>query len=1182
MMLCRRRGPLRSEFLPLILGVILSQTGVAAHVPLSRLAPLSPGHPAVAQGPDAEDLLRSTQPIVRDIARGQVHSLKLQLTPGQFFQATLLDQGLEATLVINDPRGRLVATRNCRPNDVAPVSLIARVGGFYRLDIRALAGSGRYEIKIDALRASTAVDRSRVAAEGMYAKAEQLQAEERVEASQQAIDNYKAAAAVWRGVGDWGQEAAALNRIGELYQVLSPGKSLTYYQQALAISRGAKDTKGEIQALNNLGYLHFFLGNTQQALDASDAALKLGRSAGDRRSEAQSLSVIGEANYGFGNMSKALEFQGQALLLWRELQDRRGQAQSLVASGYAYAQMSESQKAIDSFREALTLWHSVGSARGEALTLIALGNVQNKLGEKQDALNLYLQAKRLLEPIGDQSYEAYVHAHLAKLYRDMGENDLALDHNNRAVTLFRESGNRWGEAEALLGIGRIYSTLGAYQTALNYYRQSLETFHILVMPRLEAQTLRDMGKAYDALSDKATALSYYQRALEILKAGQDQREKAHTFNYIGGAYEGVGDIRKAVDYYDQALTLYRAAGDRQGEASSLYNIAHVDRSRGELDAARDKIESALRVSEIIRAKVARQDLRASFLASAHLQYELYTDVLMGLHERRPSGGYNITAFEVSERGRARSLLESLAEARASIRQGGDAGLLRREQELQQRLSAKAEQRIKLAGERVSPEEVAAIERDLNALTDEYRQVESQIRVSSPRYAALTQPEPLTLKEIQQRVLDADTVLLEYALGEERSFVWAVTAESIKSFDLPARSAVEKAARRVYELLTVRNRRVKGETDQQWQARARQADAQYTEASRALARMLLGPVAGELGQKRLIIVADGALQYVPFSALPAPETEKSGYSGQEVGEGGGLAGGYRPLIVEHEVVSLPSASVLALLRDELRGRRPAPKSVAVIADPVFDTSDERLALVRAAGLRRPNDAGPRRGELSSGGRDVATANLLRKALRDFDGLGDGAGIARLPFSRREAETIMATVPAGDGMLALGFRANRKTATAPELSQYRIIHFATHGLFNSEHPELSGIVLSLFDEAGRSQDGFLKLYEVYNLNLPADLVVLSACQTALGKEVRGEGLVGLTRGFMYAGAARVVASLWKVDDAATAELMGEFYKAMLSEGLRPAAALRTAQIHMWQQNRWRSPYFWAPFTIQGEWR
>jgi CHAT domain-containing protein len=251
-----------------------------------------------------------------------------------------------------------------------------------------------------------------------------------------------------------------------------------------------------------------------------------------------------------------------------------------------------------------------------------------------------------------------------------------------------------------------------------------------------------------------------------------------------------------------------------------------------------------------------------------------------------------------------------------------------------------------------------------------------------------------------------------------------------------------------------------------------------------------------------------------------------------------------------------------MRREIAGRKPATKAVAVFADPVFGRDDPRLKLRAVAAKSEQPSTGD-----------------LARAMRD---VGVEAGFQRLPFSRREAEAITATVPRGQSSKALDFQASRDAVTDAELSNYRIVHFATHGLLDSNNPELSGIVLSLIDQQGQPQDGFLRLHEIYNLKLPADLVVLSACRTGLGKEIRGEGIVGLTRGFMYAGATRVVASLWKVGDAATAELMKRFYSLMFVKKLRPAAALREAQIEMWQQPRWRSPYYWAAFALQGEWR
>jgi CHAT domain-containing protein len=294
-------------------------------------------------------------------------------------------------------------------------------------------------------------------------------------------------------------------------------------------------------------------------------------------------------------------------------------------------------------------------------------------------------------------------------------------------------------------------------------------------------------------------------------------------------------------------------------------------------------------------------------------------------------------------------------------------------------------------------------------------------------------------------------------------------------------------------------------------------------------MLLDPAAPQLGGMRLLIVAEGALQYVPFAALPEPGKET-------------------PLMVDHEVVTAPSASVLAALRQEIAGRESPEKTLFVVADPVYSANDARV-------------------------------NRALVVARAGDGTGD---FLRLRFSRAEAEQIMNLIPAADALKALDFEANRDAVLKADLARFRILHFATHAVIDDERPELSGIVLSLLDRAGRRQNGFLRLYDIYNLRLNADLVVLSACRTALGKEIKGEGLIGLTRGFFYAGVPRVVASLWQVDDRTNAEFMKPFYEAMFVRHERPSAALRSAQITMWKTKGWDAPYYWAAFVMQGEWK
>jgi CHAT domain-containing protein len=355
----------------------------------------------------------------------------------------------------------------------------------------------------------------------------------------------------------------------------------------------------------------------------------------------------------------------------------------------------------------------------------------------------------------------------------------------------------------------------------------------------------------------------------------------------------------------------------------------------------------------------------------------------------------------------------------------------------------------------------------------------------------------------------------------------------------------------------------------------QGEAQLATAAQKLSQMILGPIASQLSVRRLVIVADGPLQYIPFAMLPEPPVV-SGQLSVAKNNGPRTTDNGQPLIVKHEVISLPSASALAIQRAELAGRKPAPKILAVIADPVFDRADVRLQ------SRIPEASQKEQAQTLTFDDARSIEHLAEKSDDGSGGKSRRLFIPRLPFTRQEAMRLLALTSKDSSFGALDFQANRETVLSGDLGQYRYVHFATHGVMDSERPGLSSLVLSMVDEQGKLRDGFVRANDIYNLKLPAELVVLSACQTGLGKEIKGEGLVGLTRGFMYAGAARVVVSLWSVNDKATAELMTKFYEKMLKQGERPAAALRAAQVEMWKQKAWQSPYYWAAFTIQGEWR
>ncbi|PYS49580.1 MAG: hypothetical protein DMG13_23170 [Acidobacteria bacterium] len=640
----------------------------------------------------------------------------------------------------------------------------------------------------------------------------------------------------------------------------------------------------------------------------------------------------------------------------------------------------------------------------------------------------------------------------------------------------------------------------------------------------------------------------------------DHRLEALAFTSIGHIYESKGEIDRALEHYARALALNEIAQDRFGRLITLYRIAYSLRRAGKVAEAGATSERALDMIEKLRASVANSGLRTSYFASVGQQYELYIDVLMQLRHEDGSAPSDVQALEVSERSRSRTLLHRIGETRLSISEGVDPKQIEREVSLRILLDGRSEQYTQLLSTNPNSKAIPELSDDVRRLTAEYDELQGQIRIRSPRYAALVQPEPLKLEEIQRQVLDDDSLLLEYALGEENSYLWAITRGDFTSFVLPKRSEIDKKVRGLRELMTARMA-LPGEKLADYQARVKAAEAQYPQAAAELSRILLGPVADRLWMPRVVIVADGVLQYLPFGALPTPQSAQTSTS--------------IPLVIEHEVVNLPSASALAVIRHEAPLRGSPDRTVAVFADPVFEVADSRVHKTRplvSSAQRNPSRTTAR----------TAPVVSLSQALRGSDALGVRIDLPRLPSTRLEAEAILAMVPEDRRMAALGFDATKAAAMNPDLKRYRMVHFATHTVLNDDHPDLSSLVLSLVDERGNPQSGFLRLRDIYNLKLSAELVVLSACETALGKEVKGEGLMSMVRGFMYSGTPRVLASLWKVDDEATAELMKEFYTQLLEHGLTPAAALRQAQIAQMQKKSRQSPYYWAGFQLQGEWK
>lgn len=784
-------------------------------------------------------------------------------------------------------------------------------------------------------------------------------------------------------------------------------------------------------------------------------------------------------------------------------------AQELLAGGHLEAALEAYEALVADARASDDLDRLAESLNG-------LGLVYKRLGDYHQAISLYSSALETCKGLGRKTCQATAEHNLGACYTLLGDLKAARDALDEALELWPE--RAYERTSTLTAIATLEDLEGDHEEAIRRYREALVLRHLL--PQANARerryglgaTLDRLATAFQNAGRLQEARRAYEQALAIWRRDGHVAELGVTSDNLGWLSLELGDARTALEHLATALPLLTETGTTHDRAHVLLGLARAQRQLGDLDAASADVEEALGIIESLRSTSFSHHLRASFLAQRQPFYELYVEILMEQHTRKPKAGFERRALEVAERFRARGLLDLLSLERKALRGAADGDARGREEQLHRQMAARERQRLDLVRRSAPAAEIADVERAQRELALRYDQLRAE---QWAEQGTAPESEPLTASEMTS-LLDADTVLLVYSLGVERSFLWQVDAEGVVAHQLPDRDQIERQAWQVYSYL---------------QASDQRAGQEEGRASiQALSDLLLGPVAGSLGKKRLVIMADGLIHYISFAALPA-------------GDG-------RPLVADHEIVSLPSMSVLETLRDRA-ARRPMPaKTLLVMADPVFRRDDPR-----AAGVA-----------VSAEGRD-SRASLAPD---------------RLERSGLEAEAILDLVYPDDRRGVLGFDATRHFVLEGGLAGYRIVHIATHGELNDEQPEYTHLVLSLLDEQGHPVEGRLYQHEIGDLDIQADLVVLSACNSALGKNVRGEGLMGMTRGFMNAGATRVIVSLWYVSEEATSMLMERFYTALLVEGKSPPAALQEAQLYLQTFPQWESPFFWAGFVLQGEWR
>jgi CHAT domain-containing protein len=1063
---------------------------------------------------------------------------------GETYLLRVEQQGLDLILTVHSPGGASTQLSSPLFRDGDEVAVLAGAAGVYRIEIRSdehtdargghtatlsrvLPGTDAREL--EAWRAMSAGAAANFAAGD--------------DGWKRAADSYAAAAEIWSALGRTREQADALFAVAAVryWQLFDWDGSIELAARAATLYRelGAAGFEANAVHLQGAALVEKALEAQQAsagtAISAESAALfanalgllEQARAAHERLGNVYDLALVlnnfGYTYYGKGELDRARRHYAEAATLLESIAESTMATRPLANIAVLDAEVGQLVRARATFERVLELLPPDLELR-RSRTLDNLAATERMLGDLERALATSAAALELQRKIDDGQGEGRSLRRIGETYYSLGQADLATEYLEQALPIAVATNDGRNQEATLRGLGNVAFLERDYAAALDYHRRALE-IAASVSDRAHLELL--VAKDLLALGRAADARDAAQHAAQTADATGSQTLRAGALSALGRAQTLGGEPAAAIATLERATAIFESLDLGAEHADALHGLALAARAAGELDQALGYGARALSELDGLRAQVADPELRAFFGGARRDYYETQIDLLMAraAHADGAAGGdYARRALQVSERGRARMVADLLHESALDLRGGIDAGLRSRQNALYDKLAESRHRRDQLieqgkAGEALeqSLAELAALENDLNL-------VEIELRRDNPQYRALTAPEVLTPEQMRAR-LDADTVLLQYALGDGASYVWAVTRDGIAAMTLADRPTIEAAVRRVATAV---------------QAGATADDASSAAALQDLAALVLAPAGAHLAKARVVLALDGALQYVPFGALPIAASD------------GTLA----PLLATHEVVEVPSLSVLALAARE---RAPdSRKTLAVFADPVLQPTDPRLRALQSA--------------------PVAAPPMPAVAART----SGGAELQRLLSTSYEGQAIAGLVADDRRLLASGFAANRAAVLGAQLGDFRYIHFATHGLVDSRYPGLSALVLSQFDERGRPQDGFLRLNDIYGLKLDADLVVLSACDTALGREIRGEGLIGLTQGFLSAGARSLVASLWQVPDRATAELMTQFYRYVLTDGLRPSDALRKAQLWSASQRRYRHPYYWAGFVLVGDWR
>ena len=1029
-----------------------------------------------------------------------------------------------------------------------------------------------------------------------------------------AVTQFEQALVTFKQSGNKAGIATVLNNLGSVY--LLSGKTdagIASYQQLATFSHENGDFSGEAKAISDLGEAYSDMGRSADAMAAIEKSLALYRQVKDSLGEARSLVSLGYVQKQRGDFRKSQTAYTEAQTIYDHLAMRSESAGILVNLANVQQQLDDPQKALALYEQALPVLRNMGNKTAESAALNGIGGVYLNIGDPMRSLGYFDQSLVVSRTNRDRRGEADALCNGGAASRMLGNGLGSLGLYGQALPIYQEIKDARGEAATLSNIGNIFYDAGQVKDAVAHYEKALPIFTQLQDKRSQAILLGNLGGAYALMGGKANrdrGIASLEKALPILREIEDRYNEASTLTNLGSVYRAVNQPEKALAAYQTALAIQREIGNRRGEANALVGIGETRESQKRYAEAEIALRDAIVAFEDIRSNLGNlSESKVVFLASTIGPYQRYINLLLRQN--------NVTtAFETVQKTKARALLDLMASGRVDIvgamtederKQEHDLRLVA--EKLNQQMLREATLREEGSRGRIAELRVALTKAENDIVTFRNGIYARHPELSSKRIAKTA-----TVADMNA-LLPEDTVLLEYVVLKSGSGADAI--------DQTICFVVTKTAGK----LDVKAITVKVPFDMLFTTtnELRRACANpmtdYKPLAKTLYRQLIAPAQASLvGHKRLVICPDGPIWDVPFAVL--------------------TDGNNKPLLDDFEIVYSQSATSIqsALLAHDLTGRTQPTGTLFAVANPAFggaarfgtvpavaaqpttvantaDASVEGRAgidmMSRAIDMMSRGIGGSRGGidmmsrsidmmsrsgidmmsrggidmmsrggidMMSRGGIDMMSRGGIDMMSRGgIDMMSRDGSILELPGTQREVDALKQGY---DNPTVLTREKAQKSTIIAEAGKYRYIHIASHAFANDAAPLSSGIVLAAPLKGG-DDDGILSARDIFDMNLSADMVCLSACNTGRGQTLTGEGVVGLTWALFVAGAPTTVVSQWAVNDDSTALLMQHFY-GNLAKGDAKSTALRDSALLLMKDGKHSHPYYWAPFILLGDWR